>query len=161
MISASAMSARGSEPGVLHVSEGVISYAVERLEWSLQSDVILVVGEYTTDSGPYENDWFICFLITKDGSWYEASAYARGVNETLAWLGQHLGGEICLGLTDSTSNESRVIWPLVMQGMPLLEIQRRGPNRTWQRLLQRCGLWFAGVRRRIHPEVLHAIRQGR
>src|SRR5215510_9545356 len=85
-----------------------------QLCWSLPVESLVLISEYTTDEGPYIDDYFLVFVTVEDGSLYfsTCSFYSDGVDETFSILRERLGSPIQLGLVDSTEWRSRVVWPV-------------------------------------------------
>jgi hypothetical protein len=103
--------------------------------WQLLVGDVRVIGEYTTDHGPFLDDWFLVFVKSTTSCWYEASNYADGLDETCEQLTAILGAESLSGnLFASTEFASRIIWPQSLLGRPLFCF-RPGPTPWWRRLL--------------------------
>lgn len=119
---------------------GALQYIREQgIGWELPASDIAVVGEYTTADGPFVDDYFFAFVCS-DGTVYEASFYAAGGNATLDALGAVLGGKITAGLCNSATWRSRVIWPAVLEDVPLFELRDRGDGGIWHRLQRAIGM---------------------
>jgi hypothetical protein len=90
--------------------------ATGTLRWSVPVGSILLVSEYTTNEGPYIDDYFLVFVTAEDGKLYfsTCSFYSVGVEEALSMLQEYLGSAIQLGLQGSTEWRSRVAWPAKM-----------------------------------------------
>lgn len=90
--------------------------------WSLPIRSIVLVAEYTTNEGPYVDDYFIVFVTAENGKLYfsTCSVYSAGRDEALSSLQKHLGSPIQLELEGSTEWRSRVAWPAKMVGMEYL-----------------------------------------
>lgn len=86
--------------------------------WSFHMDSIVLVAEYTTNEGPYVDDYFLVFATVEDGKLYfsTCSFYSAGREEALSGLQKHLGSPIDLELQGSTEWRSRVAWPAKMVG---------------------------------------------
>jgi hypothetical protein len=84
--------------------------------WSLPIESIILVAEYTTNEGPYVDDYFLVFVTSEEGELHfsTCSFYSGGRDETLSALQQRLGSPISLGLQGSTEWRSRVAWPIKM-----------------------------------------------
>lgn len=107
--------------------------------WELDVDQLVLVGEYTIEA--WDDDYRLCFLRDASGVWLEASFYALGVSEALRHLGDQLEAPLDLGLCNSTSFRSRVLWPPELRGRPLLETQpRRAPRGPLEYGLELAGL---------------------
>ena len=86
--------------------------------WALPIESIVLISEYTTDEGPYADDYFLVFVTAEDSKFYfsTCSVYSDGRDETLSVLQERLGSPIQLALVDSTEWRSRVVWPAKMAG---------------------------------------------
>ena len=81
--------------------------------WSLPIGSIVLIAEYTTNEGPYVDDYFLVFVTVEQDKLYFSTCtfYSAGRAETLSILGGRLGSPIQLGLQGSTAWRSRVVWP--------------------------------------------------
>lgn len=85
--------------------------------WSLAVGSILLIAEYTTNEGPYDDDYFLVFVTAEDSKLYFSTCpSSAGVGEGLNLLQQRLGSPIKLELQGSTEWRSRVAWPPEMRG---------------------------------------------
>lgn len=84
--------------------------------WSLPIASIILVAEYTTNEGPYVDDYFLIFVTSEEGKLYfsTCSFYSDGRDEALSALQQRLGSPISFGLQGSIEWRSRVAWPIKM-----------------------------------------------
>ena len=112
---------------------------------------ICLVGEFTTQSGPYDDDWFLV-LAHRDGRWLELSMYGEGeqVRQQLASL---WACPLQVGLANSTDFASRIIWPLALAGRPLFTFERV-TGRSFLRCLQT--LFIPEIAHRLSLEALSA-----
>jgi len=76
------------------------------------------LAEYNNTSGPWGDDYFLVFAV-RGGLYYEISLYSDGRDKALQTLGETLGCELELGLVQSTSLATRIIWPKELEGHPL------------------------------------------
>ena len=112
---------------------------------------IALVGEFTTQSGPYTDDWFLV-LVHRDGRWIELSMYGGGeqVRQQLpSWW-------VCplqVGLANSADFASRIIWPPELAGRPLFTFERV-TGRSFLRCLQM--MFVPEIAHRLSPEALSA-----
>lgn len=101
-------------------------------DWDLRIADLRLVGESTTDQGPFVDDWML--ILAVDGSnWYEASMYVPNVEEGVtAWeaLGRAMGATLLPGLAGSADYASRILWPADMEGKPVF-IYEDDPPVTW------------------------------
>lgn len=120
--------------GLLSVDGPTLSYASPDYgNWQIPVSEIIAFGAYTTDNGPYIDDWFMVF-VTQDFNWVEASNYCGGSAAVRDELARRWGVESLYGkLWGHTEFASRVIWPLALADQPLFEFVER-PQTTWQKI---------------------------
>jgi hypothetical protein len=112
-----------------------ISYHFEERSWSVAISDIRLIAEFTTELGPWADDYFLVFLTAPENGWHEASFYAEGRDEMLDRLGKTLGVELELGLCNSAVFKTRIIWPLHLVDEALLILI---PHKTaWGRFRQK------------------------
>lgn len=144
------MTPRQEQVQVLTLEESVACLRVAgRLIWSLHMSDVGVIGEYTTDNGPWLDDRFVVF-VRRNGTWFEAPVHA-GFEEFLERLSAHLGCPVASALVNKTDFTSRVMWPPVLAGRPLLSFT--ATKVSWLRRV-------TGLRRRrleLSPEVSSAL----
>ncbi len=107
------------------------------------SDIALI-GEATTQDGPFADDWFLV-LVHRDGRWIELSLYDEG-KALHQQLSVAVGCSLPLGLANSTDFASRIIWPLVLAERPVFTYERA----TAQSFFRRLRLCFI-------PEMAHHL----
>jgi hypothetical protein len=91
--------------------------ATGMLRWSLPTASIVLVAEYTTNEGPFVDDYFLVFVTVEEGKLYFSTcSVSAGVEEALSVLQERLGSPIQLGLQVSTEWRSRIAWPPKMAG---------------------------------------------
>ncbi len=97
----------------------------EQLTWRTPLASILVIAEYTTNEGPYVDDYFVEFWSLEDGALLKASSsfYAAGIDDAFAGIAAKLKTDFTFGLTGSTEWASRVMWPLELVGHPYFEFR--------------------------------------
>lgn len=119
--------------GVLSLKDSTLYYASPvHGNWQVPLSEIIAFGEYTTDNGPYIDDWFMVF-VTRDFNWVEASNYCAGRDEIREELAKLWGVESLYGeLAFSTDFSSRAIWPAGIAGKPLFEFLER-PQSTLEK----------------------------
>lgn len=140
--------------GALEIVGERIRYQSEDYgSWELPLAEIKVVGEYTSDNGPYIDDWFLV-LVTGDDQWVEASNYCGGQEEAREALVRRFGMESLWGkLWGSTEFASRVLAPSHLAGQPLFEFQEV-PQSVWT-TIKRFGL--KTLAKDLTPPVLEHI----
>jgi len=97
----------------------------EQLTWRTPLASILLIAEYTTNEGPYVDDYFVEFWSLEDGALLKASTsfYAAGGDDAFASIAAKLKTDFTFGLTGSTEWASRVMWPLELAGHPYFEFR--------------------------------------
>lgn len=131
----------------LAVSEDALEYRDRHghLLWHLKPENIVLVGEYTTNEGPWGDDWFLVFAVSNKIPYFvTCSVYSNGRDEALEFLRTRF--HIEPKLTNSTEWKSVVLWPRAIEGAPLIEFSERGP-RNWR---ERFRAWFDGFIREPH-----------
>ncbi|HEV7280817.1 MAG TPA: hypothetical protein VGN57_11495 [Pirellulaceae bacterium] len=83
-------------------------------EWTIEIDDLRLIGEETTDQGPFAIDYFIAFYA--NDRWRFISWYADGRDEAVRAMESLLGFELKFELVFSTSCVSRAIWPPSLAG---------------------------------------------
>ena len=116
--------------GSLAIQGGTLYYSHSGAEvWSLPVGSLVLIGEHTTDRGPWFPDYSYVFIGGLPPRDYEAPMYANP--EILRDLGSVLGATLVPGLADRTDFASRVIWPPQLAEQPLLQYCRRPRGGIW------------------------------
>jgi hypothetical protein len=120
--------------GVLKIEDSTLIYASPNYgNWQIPINQIISFGEYTTNNGPYIDDWFMVF-VTRDLNWVEASNYCAGGQDTRTALALHWAAENLQGkLWGHTDFASRVIWPIALADQPLFDFVER-PQSAWKKV---------------------------
>jgi hypothetical protein len=128
------MTKQDDTSGEITLVGGAIVYRVSGAGWTVNLSDVRIIGEYTTESGPFVDDYFLVFLTAEQSGWYEASLYATGLDRFLIELGVALGSPIRLALCGSTDWKTRALWPPAVVGEPLLTTVPRATRlgRLWQ-----------------------------
>jgi hypothetical protein len=86
--------------------------------WALPVKSVVLIAEYTTNEGPYADDYFLVFVTAEESQLYFSTCpvSSAGIEEGLNLLQQRLGSSIQLELQGCTEWRSRVAWPPEMQG---------------------------------------------
>ena len=87
--------------------------------WTFRIADLRLVGEWTTDHGPWGEDYFYGFAAGQPATWYEVPLGAA--TGLLAELERALDECLKPGLAGSTDFSSRVIWPKHLEGHALFE----------------------------------------
>jgi len=104
--------------------------------WSVQARDIVLLAEYTTDEGPFVDDYFLVFVTQPGGGeqYVTASFYAEGSDEVVGRLAECWGAEVGLSLAHSTDWNSRVIWPPELAEQEYFEVIEVPPGTLLARL---------------------------
>jgi hypothetical protein len=107
--------------------------------WTLPIDVIVLIAEYTTNEGPYLDDYFLTFITVEDGKAFYSSCsfYAEGRDDVFLELSARLGSTIEMGLAASTEWKSRIMWPSSMEGLEYFTFKSIPPKNLFQKLRQK------------------------
>ncbi len=118
--------------------------------WEVHVADIAVIGEYTTNDGPWLDDYFFVF-VERDGTVREASFYADGRDRTLAALGDAVGERLLPGLSAASDWHSRVLWPPRLADSELFSLDRF-PEREAP-----SGVFLTGHSVELAPDVVHEL----
>lgn len=147
---------RNPESGVISLVEGVVRYDSPSYgSWSIPVKDIAVFGEYTTDNGPWIDDWFMVF-VTGEDQWLEASNYCAGQDEFRRSLAAIWNIESAWGrLWGHTDFASRVIWPQALADRDLFEFTTV-PQKAWEKVKS---FGTGTVVKSLKPEVLQHVKE--
>ena len=108
--------------------------------WKLPIPALVLIGEYTTNEGPYKDNYFIEFVSVEDGEAFfsRVSCYAEGLEQAFSGLEKTLGQPLLLELYASTDWNSRVVWPPALSGKPFLSPTQA--TSTFKAVMQRLGI---------------------
>src|SRR5882724_8377909 len=83
------------------------------LHWTVPIEDIILVAEYTSDEGPFTDDYYlvICTIEGEGAVFSTCTFYAVDRDLVLRSLSDRLGSQLELGLCGSTEWASRVLWP--------------------------------------------------
>lgn len=142
--------------GVLRLDGGMLKYdSPDYGQWKIPVTDIIAFGEYTTDNGPFIDDWFMVF-VTKNLDWVEASNFCADCEEVRSKLAELWGQNSLHGkLWGSTDFASRVIWPAALAEQPLFVWTPR-PQSLWQRI-KSCGI--AILDKNLTPSVSNHLQR--
>ena len=138
--------------GTVSLNGGDIVYRDDELQWCLPMSSICLVGEYTNQSGPVGDDYFMVLLSRTRESWYEIPHDSRGLDALMNVLRESLGDALDTKLANSTDFRSRVMWPAALVDKPLFDfvpsegIWGRIGLRIDQRLHADVVAWVGGNR---------------
>lgn len=148
---------KAAESGVLRFDGSLITYTSQHYgSFSVPLSELAVIGEFTTDNGPYIDDWFLVFVPRGGGQWFEASVYAEGAEAFRDQLSAVLGCSIRGSLFASTDFASRILWPAILADRPLFTFRPV----TASSFLRRIKLSILPeVSFSLSPDVLSAIER--
>jgi hypothetical protein len=142
-------------PATLELVDASIRYRLDgSTGWELPVSAIRVIGEATTDHGPFLDDYFLCFA-TDVAHWYEASFYAEGCETFLKSLANVVGSELEMKLVASTDYDSNVLWPPHLAGRKMFTCRPELPGSWFGRLFR-----FWSNRQWFSEEVLAELQGG-
>lgn len=109
-----------SDSGTIAVEDGVIKFGSREYgDWKVPVTSIRLIGEYSTQDGPFAED---DFLVLCDGrNEFEVPSSAVGIQEVMGHLSQVCGVEVVLTLGLTTDFSSRIIFPCQLAERPLFE----------------------------------------
>ena len=143
------------DSGKLTFEDGEIRYdSTTFASWRLRLADIRVIGEATNDSGPQQDDYFLCFACDAQ-RWFEASFYAAGRDELLSALEEQLSTPMLLQLAGSTDYASRILWPANLTGEPMFDYEEIPPTGLWNRIKS---LNLPQVKQSFSQAVLQVLR---
>ena len=111
---------------------------------------LAMIGEYTTDHGPFVDDWFLVFISRGLTCCHQPSMYAEGNEQFCKALGEHLGTDVVHGLVASADFRSRLIWPEKLRDKPLLTFEAVQDQSFLERLKLRILPRRVRTVRRVH-----------
>lgn len=113
----------------ISLSNGVVLYfGGTEPSWQLAVSDIAAIGEYTNQSGPIQDDWFVVFVSRSSAQFFLASAYAAGLDHLRSSLGAMLGFSLAPSLANSTNFKSVVLWPPHLAGNELIQFSATVPS---------------------------------
>ena len=86
---------------------------------------VIVVGEYTTSSGPWADDYFL-IVIRRSGRVSQFPVWKA--HKVIRLLKQALGVEFKYELNSITEEASRVVYPMALEGRPLFNFTLRSDS---------------------------------
>jgi hypothetical protein len=131
--------------------------------WEIIAEQIRCIGESTTEAGPLDEAWYLCFVTDSHGAWLEGSLHAEGRNDALQWLSVRLGCSLEVKLANAPAFRSRVMWPGDLVERPLFQYQVAPWRRIFSRGLRRLGLAPLRSVQCVHADILahERLRTGR
>jgi len=115
------------------------------LLWHIKAKNIVLVAEYTTNEGPFGDDWFLVFGIAhRTPFFFTCTGYSDGIETVLEFLRTRFA--IAPKLYNSTEWKSVVLWPNAIEDTPLVDFSQREP-RNWR---ERLRTWYDGPMKQSH-----------
>jgi hypothetical protein len=113
--------------------------------WNIKSESIVLVAEYTTNEGPFGDDWFLVFAVgNKNPLFFTCSVYSHGSEELFQFLRARFG--VTAKLTNNTEWKSIVLWPEAIADARLIDFSQ-GEPRNWR---ERLRTWYDGPMKKPH-----------
>jgi hypothetical protein len=105
------------------------------INWRTPLAALVLAAEYTTNEGPWIDDYFLDFWSNEGGKLLRHSTtfYVDGLDETMQALSQRLGAQFQLELCNSTQWTSRVIWPPELTDQPYFAFREVSAESWWAR----------------------------
>lgn len=103
--------------------------------WTLKIDEIKFIGEYTTNHGPFADDYFFVFAENLK-EWWQAPNQAVKNEQFWTNLGLKLGAPIAPNLFASTEWKTNVLFPRNLEGEELFQIIKvdKSKRTIWRRI---------------------------
>jgi hypothetical protein len=111
-----------NDSGKVNVSQDIITWAMisdDRITIDLND--VKFIGEYTTDDGPFVDDWFLSFVYS-DGTWDNISVYADNIESVKDYLSKKFSLDTSYYLANSTKWDSQILYPKAFLGHKLFEM---------------------------------------
>lgn len=149
---------KSAQSGVINFDGSLISYTSSHYgSFTFPLSEVAVIGEFTTDNGPYIDDWFLVFVPDRGRGWFEASMYAEGIDSMREQLSAALGSSIYgAGLFASTDFASRILWPAALGDRPLFTFSLVTASSFLRRLKLSI---LPEVSRSLSPDALSAMER--
>lgn len=108
----------------ISISDHIIIFESDEFSrWTLSIDTLKVIGEYTTQEGPFVEDHFLVF-VDIENKLYEIPVAADGLTEVLNKISLLIKYELKISLYFSTEFKSRVIYPEILKDEDLFTFVR-------------------------------------
>lgn len=89
------------------------------LFFSIPLTKVAIIGDFTTDNGPFIDDRLMVFVLYDGGEWFEASMYADGMRSFHELVSNAIGSSMIAGLASSVDFTNRIVWPMELVDHPL------------------------------------------
>ncbi|HEV7240544.1 MAG TPA: hypothetical protein VGQ36_15000 [Thermoanaerobaculia bacterium] len=127
-------------PPLLTLDKGKLHYDND---WSLPLDAVRVIGEYTTEAGPAEEDYFIVFI---DGAGASYGVPVTALTPVATEQLREYFGPLKFGLHWSTDLRSRIMWPEYLADEAVYDFTPVPPRTIGDRLRRLFGTQNLDVR---------------
>lgn len=81
------------------------------LFFSIPLAKVAIIGDFTTDNGPFIDDRLMVFVLYDGGEWFEASMYAYGMRSFHELVSNAIGSSMIAGLASSVDFTNRTFGP--------------------------------------------------
>jgi len=111
-----------NDSGKVYISKNIITWVLSNNnQITIDLNNVKVIGEYTTDDGPFFDDWFLSFVYS-DGTWENISIYADNIESVRDYLSKTFGLDTSYYLANSTNWNSHILYPKDYLGHKLFEM---------------------------------------
>lgn len=129
----------------IHLDGDVVHYICDmETSWTCRLHDVRIIGEYTTDKGPFVDDYYLMLVISHDVT-KMASFGTEGIERFLQELEVLLSVKFMRRLIGSTDFDSNILWPEQLAGQPLYDFTPHRPTT----LVGRIAATFLGLKQ-IH-----------
>ena len=87
---------------------------------------LIIIGEYTTDNGPFLDDWFLTLVTLNE--WIEISMYTVGMTKFLKDLSKVVNADLSTSLANSSIWKTRIMFPNELKEKELFEVEDIEPK---------------------------------
>jgi len=134
--------------GEISLRDGSVRYwGGSEPSWEMPLEDIAVIGEYTNQSGPVLDDWFLVFVSRSTRHFFLAPYYATGIDQLRSGLSAVLNSPLPTSLANSADFKSVVLWPSQLAGKDLMQFSPVVPSgliaRVTHALLPRVNITLA------------------
>lgn len=121
--------------GRVRLEDAAIRHRSDLLgNFSIPLSEVALIGEFTTDHGPHQDDWFMVFVPRGGGGWHEVSMAAEGMDRFIEDLGEALDTRLVPSFAGGTDYASRIVWPPELAERPLFVFSRASSSNPLRRL---------------------------
>lgn len=109
--------------------------------WSTPIASIVLSAEYTTNEGPWLEDWYLVIKFVEEAHLMEVRIHDSvigGFSVLLQALGPRMHTALDLGLVSSAEWNSRVMWPASLKDEKFFTLDPIAPMGMWEKLRYGC-----------------------